>query len=235
MVQTEYIQAKGFIAEVSRTNRIKSATIKVEEGTVKVVVPKALAQEKIAKLLTSKNSWIKEKIALHRQMQAASAKQYISGESFSYLGRNYRLKVNIGLYQPVKLLNGRFTVTLLKGTDNPEMIKDSLTSWFKQRAEAKLTDKVKRYAQIMGVEYKSIGIKSYKSRWGSCSADSDIDFNWLIIMAPNRIVDYVVAHELCHLKHHDHSPKFWRELEKVMPDYAASKEWLKSNGDSLQV
>lgn len=235
MLQKEYIEGNNFVVEIKRTSRRKSATIKVEEGLVVIVVPETLCQDKITKLLVDKNKWIKEKIALHHQAQAASNKQYVSGECFSYLGRNYRLKVNKGLYQPVKLHQGHFTVTLLKGADNPDMIKDSLSSWFKQRAKAKLEEKIDRYAEIIGVNYTSVGIKSYKSRWGSCSPEGEIDFNWLIIMAPNRIVDYVVAHELCHLIHHDHSSKFWRELERVMPDYANSKEWLKLNGSSLQI
>lgn len=233
--QNEYIECNGFIAEVNRTNRIKSATIKVEDGTVFVVVPRELPQERISKLLKDKNRWIKEKINLHRDAQPVSNKQYVSGESFPYLGRNYRLKVHQGFYQPIKLSNGRFTVTLLAGTDNPEMIRDSLLSWFKQHAEAKLIEKAKRYAAMLDVKCTSVGIKTYKSRWGSCSPEGDIDFNWKIIMAPNRIVDYVVVHELCHLIHHDHSPKFWREVERMMPNYAECKEWLKVNGAKLEL
>jgi predicted metal-dependent hydrolase len=233
VIPTEYVQGNGFVAEVTRTKRTKSATIKVEDGTVVVVVPHELVQERIIKLLDGKTRWIKEKLALHFHNHSKSDKQYVSGESFSYLGRNYRLKVNKGQYEPVKLSRGRFTVTLRIGSDNPELIQDSLTSWYKQHAQAKLTEKAKRYAEIVGVTYASVGIKLYKSRWGSCSVDGNIDFNWHIIMAPNRIVDYVVVHELCHLIHHDHSPKFWKQVERVMPNYAECKEWLKVNGASL--
>jgi predicted metal-dependent hydrolase len=220
MIAPEYIQGNGFVAEVTRTARTKSATIKVEGGVVMVVVPETLVQDRIVRLLDDKARWIKEKLALHFHNHSKSDKQYVSGESFSYLGRNYRLKVNKGQYQPVKLFRGRFTVTLRIGRDNPELIQDSLTSWYKQHAQAKLTEKAKRYADIIGVTYASVGIKLYKSRWGSCSVDGNIDFNWHIIMAPNRIVDYVVVHELCHLIHHDHSPKFWKQVERILPDYA---------------
>lgn len=233
--QNEYIEGNGFIAEVNRTKRTKSATIKVEEGNVFVVVPRDLEQERITKLLKDKNRWIKEKIALHREAQPKSEKQFVSGEGFSYLGRNYRLKVNKGYYQPIKLINGRFSITLMAGSGNGGLIRDSLLSWFKQHAELKLKEKAKRYAKMIGVEYSSIGIKTYKSRWGSCSPEGDINFNWKIIMAPNRIVDYVVVHELCHLIHHDHSPKFWREVERTIPNYAECKEWLKQNGAALEL
>jgi len=232
--EAEYIDSNGFIAEIKRTNRTKSATITVEEGKVCVVVPCQLENERITKLLKDKNRWIKEKIALHREAQPTSTKQFVSGESFSYLGRNYRLKVLQGNYQPIKLSHGRFAITLRSGTDNPDLIQDSLFSWYKQHADTKLTEKAKRYAKMIGVTFNSVGLKTYRSRWGSCSVEGDITFNWKIIMAPNRIVDYVVAHELCHLVHHDHSPKFWREVERIMPNYAECKDWLKKNGANLE-
>lgn len=229
----EFIKSDGFTAEIKRTNRIKSATITVEEGKVCVVVPRQLENERITKLLKVKNCWIKEKIAQHREAQPKSTKQFVSGESFSYLGRNYRLKVHQGNYQPIKLINGRFAITLRAGADNPDLIQDSLFSWYKQHAELKFNEKAKRYIKMMGVKFNSVGLKDYKSRWGSCSVEGDITFNWKIIMAPNRIVDYVVVHELCHLVHHDHSPKFWREVERIMPNYAECKEWLKFNAEKL--
>jgi hypothetical protein len=229
----EYIDCNGIVAEIKRTTRTKSATITVEEGKVCVVVPRQLESERITKLLKDKNRWIKEKIALHRKALPATQKQLVSGESFSYLGRNYRLKVQQGDYQPIKLINGRFAITLRAGADNPDLIKDSLLSWYKQHAELKLTEKVKRYSKMMNVKFNSVGLKDYKSRWGSCSVEGDITFNWKVIMAPNRIVDYVVIHELCHLIHHDHSQNFWREVEKIMPKYIESKEWLKQNSSSL--
>ena len=87
----------------------------------------------------------------------------------------------------------------------------------------------------MGVNPASAGVKGYKSRWGSCHSDGRVYFNWRIIVAPHSIVDYVVAHELCHLVHHDHSKKFWKLLGTIIPDYAERKEWLKVNGRGLGV
>ncbi|MEH6482399.1 MULTISPECIES: M48 family metallopeptidase [Pseudoalteromonas] len=231
----EYIESNGFTALIKRTNRTKTASITVESGEVCIVVPYALGNERIAKLLENKRQWIKEKIALHYEAQPKSNKEFVSGECFSYLGRNYRLKVNQGYYKPAKLINGRFSVTLFAGANNAELIKESLLAWYEKHAEIKFNEKVKRYADIMNVKYNSVGIKNYKSRWGSCTAEGDITFNWKVIMAPNRIVDYVVVHELCHLIHHDHSPKFWREVERFMPDYLACKEWLKHNGARLEL
>jgi predicted metal-dependent hydrolase len=232
-MQSETVQADGFVAQVSRTKRSKTATIEVEAGEVVVVVPQSLSLARITQLLHDKNDWIKDKIRLHQAIKPHSEKQYVSGEAFAYLGRNYRLKVNKGTYRPIKLANGRFVVTLLRGGDNPNMVKKLLSNWYKSHAQTKLTEKAQRYAGLIGVECKGVGIKDYKSRWGSCSVDGDIDFNWLIVMAPNHIVDYVVVHELCHLLHHDHSPQFWQAVERIVPEYSECKAWLKVNGAGL--
>jgi len=115
------------------------------------------------------------------------------------------------------------------------MVRNSIVRWYKQHAGVKLQEKVYRYALVVGVEPVNIGIKTFKSRWGSCSAKGKVDFNWKIMMAPNQIVDYVVVHELCHLKYHDHSVRFWKSVERVIPEYAECKEWLKANAGQLEV
>ena len=228
-MKQEYLQANGFIAEVIRTSRVKSADIKVEECAVSVVVPRQLPVERIEQLLKDKNRWIKEKLILQREALPVSHKDYVSGEAFCYLGRNYCLKVIHGAFQPVKLLQGRLLVTVPDSKDQTHIIRNALIRWYKHHAELRLRDKVMRYAGIVGIDVPPTGIRSFKSRWGSCSAKGHIDFNWKIIMAPHPIVDYVVVHELCHLKQHDHSPKFWKLVERVIPDYADCKQWLKDN------
>ncbi|WP_237673399.1 M48 family metallopeptidase [Vreelandella profundi] len=231
--QSEYLEGEGFIVEVIRTNRRKSADIRVEEGAVSIVVPANTPPEKIDQLLASKRRWIKEKIALQQELNPASTKHYVSGEAFSYLGRNYRLKVEQGNYSPVKLINGRLLVTIPQGNDQPHMVRNALVRWYKRQAEQKLQGKVERFSSLVGVEPAGVGIKTFKSRWGSCTAKGKLEFNWQVMMAPNRMVDYVVIHELCHLIRHDHSPEFWREMARVMPDYQQCREWLRDNALKL--
>ncbi len=230
------IQVDGYIAEVIRTSRRKTASIKVVEGVVSVVVPESLAIEKIELLLTKKQRWIKEKLALQEQVIFSKPKEFVSGEAFSYLGRNYRLKVIEGSYPDIKLYQGRFVVSVRdKSANNAGAIKQLIIRWFKQRAKSKLIEKTARYAKIIGVNPVSVSTKTFQSRWGSCSNKGDILYNWKIVMAPNRIVDYVVVHELCHILHHDHSPQFWKSVERYFPDYLECKEWLKLNGKGLDI
>ncbi|MCE0493117.1 M48 family metallopeptidase [Vibrio salinus] len=232
---SEKVEGRGFCAVVVRTSRKKSATIKVEEGIVSVVVPKTLPMDKIHQLVDSKHDWIIEKLAIYAEAQPPSEKEYVSGESFPYLGRNYRLKVLTGDLAPTKLINGRITVTVPDPDAQYHYIRRALLNWYKRNAEKKIREKVTRYAKQVGVETGVVRIKEFKSRWGSCTPYGDLEFNWLIVLAPNRIVDYVVVHELCHLIHHDHSIQFWKEVERVMPDYRECKEWLKDNVHKLVV
>ena len=231
----EFYQGKGFVAKIVRTNRVKTASVKVEAGKVSVVVPFKLPDDRIEKVVTDKAKWIREKIYLHNQHVISKPKEYVSGESFTYLGKNYRLKIAAGAVPSVKLKNGRLVVSLPKQQRTPENIMKAVTGWYRIHAEQKLKEKVERYADIVGVTPKSIGIRDFKSRWGSCHASGNIQFNWKIIIAPNHIVDYVVVHELCHMKQHDHSKQFWKLVERVVPDYLDCKEWLRVNGQKLDV
>lgn len=231
----EYRDANGFIAEVIRTDRRKSADIRVEDGAVSVIVPMNTSSEKIDQLLAAKRRWIKEKITLHQELTPASSKRYVSGEAFSYLGRNYRLKVEAGNFAPVKLLSGQLVVTVPTGTQQPHMVRNALVRWYKRQAEQKLTEKVDRFAPVVGVEPAEVGIRTFKSRWGSCTSRGKLEFNWQIMMAPNRMVDYVVIHELCHLIRHDHSAAFWREMSRSMPDYESCRAWLRDNAAQLSM
>jgi predicted metal-dependent hydrolase len=235
MAASEYIQGRGFVAEVIRTQRIKSARLQVQEGAVSIAVPYALAEARIKKLLNDKNRWIKEKLYLHQQALPISTKEFVNGEAFPYLGRNYRLKIEHGPFQPVKLKQGQLVVTLPKESATSSTIRNALVRWYRAQAENRFSEKVQRYAKVVGVKPTAVGIKTFKSRWGSCNVKGEILFHWKVIMAPHRIVDYVVIHELLHLKHHDHSPAFWRSVARFVPDYLDCKEWLKQVGARFDV
>ncbi len=101
------------------------------------------------------------------------------------------------------------------------------------KAAAALPEKVRRIAESMEVSYGRITIRSQRTRWGSCSAKGNLNFNCLLMLCPKEVQDYVVIHELCHRKELNHSTAFWAEVEKVCPDYRIHRKWLKENGSSL--
>ncbi len=103
----------------------------------------------------------------------------------------------------------------------------------KDRAAEEISDRVVYYAPLLGVTYGRITIRHQKTRWGSCSAKGNLNFNCLLMLAPSRVLDYVVIHELCHRKEMNHSPAFWVLVERFCPDYRQSRKWLKENGKDL--
>lgn len=102
-----------------------------------------------------------------------------------------------------------------------------------ERALKIIPEKVRYYAPLVGVTYGKITIRNQKSRWGSCSSKGNLNFNCLLMLTPEDVQDYVVVHELCHRKEMNHSPLFWAEVERIIPDYTIQRKWLKANGSTI--
>jgi predicted metal-dependent hydrolase len=225
---------KDLSIEVVRTKRRKTASIKVIDGLVQAIVPDQLSDGRVEALIQKRTPWIRKKLREQSQAVTPKPKEYVSGESFTYLGRNYRLKVHRGTDREVKLKGGYLEVGLPKKPKDGE-IRNALVEWYEGHALERLIEKTNRYAGIMGVTPNSISVRDYKSRWGSCSSKGEISYNWRIIIAPHHIVDYVVVHELCHLKHPNHSPAYWKSVKREISDYEIYRQWLKEHGSSLVI
>lgn len=110
-----------------------------------------------------------------------------------------------------------------------------LEKWYRREAQAVFGQKAAEYAGALGVQFQEIRIKDQKSRWGSCSSLGNLNFNWRLLMAPEPVCDYVIIHELCHLIHMDHSPDFWREVERLCPAHKEYRKWLREQGKLLYI
>ena len=227
-----------FPIEVVRSLKSKSAAIEIDKGIVKVTVPQNLSDYRVDELVKKRTIWIKKQLKIEAETPSLRPKEYVNGETFSYLGRNYRLKCVDDETRDVKLKHGYLTVHLskaLKANEKEYFIKQSLKDWYQARALEKLKEKTKRYSSIIGVTPKSVNVKEYKARWGSCSAKGDISFNWRIIISPHHIVDYIVVHELCHLLEYNHGSKYWKQVGSVIPNYDECRNWLKVYGEDLRI
>jgi len=118
-------------------------------------------------------------------------------------------------------------------SDLTPLQRKALEKRYRQAAREYIPSRVAYYERIIGVTHDSIRIRDQKTRWGSCSAKGNLNFNWRLMLAPPRVLDYVVVHELCHRKEMNHSKAFWNAVETVLPDYKQLKKWLKDNGHSL--
>jgi len=225
---------KDLSIEVVRTKRRKTASIKVIDGAVQAIVPDQLSDGRIEELIQKRTPWIRQKLRQQSETVIPKSKEYVSGESFTYLGRNCRLKVLSGNNREVKLKGGYLNVSVSKKSKDGD-IRNALIEWYEEHALDRLTEKTNRYAKIMGVSPNSISVRDYKSRWGSCSSKGEISYNWRIIIAPHHIVDYIVVHELCHIKHPNHSPAYWKSVKREISDYEVYRQWLKEHGSSLVI
>lgn len=221
----------------------RTCTISVDWRTgVSVVVPEGIGQERIEAILRRKAPWILRKLAELREIQPLCVRrEFISGEKFPYLGRQYRLKVIARedvSDASLTFQNGRF-LAVVPPSSSPawrrERLRRAFRDWYVRHGLGKIEQRIQRFAPRLGVRPSRIVIKDQKSRWGSCTKNGTININWRILMAPMRIVDYVVVHELSHLIHADHSPDFWSVVASVMPDYRERKEWLRIHGPTLEL
>jgi predicted metal-dependent hydrolase len=224
--------------EIKRGNRDKSVAIHVHPAAkVTVLVPRHLNEQKIRMILQKKARWIIEKQEqLRNHGDSNPAKEFVSGESFPYLGKNYRLKVvrsSAGSDGKCKLVNGRLLVEAngKPGSESEKTaVKKALMDWYFEHAENKVKERLDRFAQQIGKWPASVEIKNQLRRWGSCSRAGIIRLNWKIIMVPISLLDYVIVHELCHLIYSHHSFHFWQKVQSVIPDYKKRRDRLKGNG-----
>jgi predicted metal-dependent hydrolase len=218
-----------------------SLSVCLTEG-VKLVVPKGMDSVKLEKILHKKAPWIlKKKYELDEVSAAPPPKEYVSGEKFAYLGRHYRLKVykSESLNSPtLNFYQGRFIVEIPSNMSDDEKSKklsNLFKHWYTIQGNKKIMERLKIYIPKMELEPSNIAFKEQQKRWGTCTGDGAIYLNWRIMMAPMSIVDYVLVHELAHIKYPDHSPDYWRFVRSILPAYEIRKEWLRVNGPLLSL
>ena len=221
------------IQVVRSKRRKKTSSIIISNGTVKVVVPDQISDFIIKELINKKMSWIRKKLQDESNIKPVIDKEYVDGESFTYLGNDYQLKSLVGNVSFVNVSSDYINVLLPK--KSKENIKSLLEYWYKEKAIEILTETTNRYAKIIGVSPSEISAGDYKSKWGSCSTERKISYNWKIIIAPRKILEYVVIHELCHMLEHNHSKEYWRLVSTYCHDFKECRKWLRLNSRSLAI
>jgi predicted metal-dependent hydrolase len=212
-----------------REDRKKMRIVVAPELTVDVFVPETADDERIQAAVKKKAAWIARKLdALERYHPLPAPKQYISGETLVYLGRQYRLKVVQGPPQPAKL-KGQFLWTWIEDKKNTTGVRKAVDSWYRKRAYETLGRYMGRCYAIAarhGVPEPLLLIRTMRRRWGSCSPNGRITLNLNLVKAPVHCIEYVIMHELCHLKYHNHSSSFYSLLTRCQPDWRNRKEIL---------
>ncbi len=231
-----FIRGDGFTAEIIRSSKRKTVSIKISKGKVFINAPNFITHSTIEAILIKKQAWIKSKLAIQEKIATIQPKQFINDEEFLYLGQHYTLQIIAGLRSSVHIDHNALIITTKKQSVNDaNTLKKLLIQWYRQQAEIILKEKTDAYAKLIGVNPTSVTIKTFKARWGSCNIKAGIQYNWKIIMAPETIIDYLVIHELCHIHHHNHSVVYWQTVAKFCEHYKEYGKWLKLNGAYLEL
>lgn len=213
---------------ISRSGNRNTIAVTVHpDGEVSVVAPTATNLTKITEIVAKKAEWVLRQQEYFHYQHNGYAKQFVSGESFFYLGRQYKLKVkqieaDDRKSSQVQLVRGQLLVLVPWTTaldTRTTAVHNNLTRWYRAKAREHIPSVVAQFSRRLGLSYSTVQIRDMKQRWGSAGANGRLSFNWRTVMAPRRLMEYVVAHELCHLRYPDHSRDFWRLLERTMPDY----------------
>ncbi len=213
---------------IIRSPKRKSVGIQVlPNASVKVTIPSFFPKFFVSKILKEKEGWIRAT----QQKMLAQQRNTLTEGYYLYLGKQYQLELHPGQKELVSVSNEKISVA----TPNKKFVKTYLTSWYKQEARKIIAERVNHYARIPGLEFRSVAITTAETRWGSCSSNKTLNFNWKLVMAPLEVIDYVVVHELAHLTQLNHSRDFWETVRKMYPLYREYRTWLKRNGDRLIV
>lgn len=198
--------------------------------SVTVNAPLGQSAEAIERAVESKAYWIARKLdELSEFHPLPTPHRYVGGETFVYLGRQYRLKIQEGETSPAKL-RGRFLRIQIPDKVDSQMIRGAVDDWYRNRALdvfPKAMERCLKIASRQGATEPTLSIRKMRTRWGSCSASNRVTLNLYLILAPLHCIDYVVMHELCHLVEHNHSSAFYRLLTRCMPDWKKRRQVLR--------
>lgn len=201
--------------------------------TVVLNAPSERTPEEVLERARRRAPWILRQLRYFEQfLPRTPARRYVSGETILYLGRQYRLKVAEGDSRPAKLV-GRFLHVRVPDRTDGGQVKGLVADWYRQHAQTTFSrrlDQCQEAARRYGVERPELRLRAMKRRWGSCSGTGRILLNTELVKAPVHCIDYVIMHELCHLRFANHGPEFYRLLDRLMPDWRQRKERLERVG-----
>jgi len=207
-----------------------------------VVAPLRVSERKIHEFVKSQQDWIvsaTDKVIKNEQtVDKWAPEKYIDGATLPFRGEQCPIKIKATQTNKINVVfeQGVFSLEVPEGgeiEDNQPLIRQSLMQWMQDQA----VDDVKEMIDVNAKKYnlypRYVRLKTQKSRWGSCGIHNDINLNWLLILTPAKVMEYVVIHELCHIQERNHSASFWSLVAKHCPDYKQHRLWLKQHGRSV--
>lgn len=226
------------ISYTLRRSRRRRRTMQLSlgpEGGLIVAAPMRTSHREVEAFVQQKARWVRRALREAREREEFLRRDFITGESIPYLGQALQLcLVDAGVGQRTVERHGarlevRLPAAVTEGRRRAVII-ESLAAWYKADAQAVFPERVRHFAPRIGVEPKGLRVRDQKTRWGSCGKDGTLYLSWRLVMAPLPIVDYLVVHELCHLRRKGHGPAFWALVARVLPDYQERRAELRRDG-----
>ncbi len=232
-IEMQYYSNIPYTLKKSRKRR-KTISLQIgDKSELVIAAPHFTSISEINRFVQEKENWISKAIQKHKEALIKNkAKEYTTGEHFYYLGKAYPLEVffepleNIG----VVFWDNRF---FLNTQEKIDLRKHYFVLWYKKKTHEYLRGRVDFFSRMLKLQPGNLRITSAKSRWGSCSEGNNLAFSFRLMMAKPEVIDYVVVHELMHIKEKNHSAKFWQLVESAMPQYKAHRRWLKDNNSKF--
>ncbi len=217
---------------VKRSYKAKHARLEIrpEEGLT-VVLPARYATERARELLLKKQRWVVGKIGTLERAAVQQRMPLKTGDRLPYLGRSMKIETREGGSEAgdVHVGKDRLVVCLAPGDD----LHAPLEKWYREEAKDKIETMVAELSRQMALPYNRVTLKSQRTLWGSCSRKRNLNFNWRLIMTPEQVIEYVVIHELAHLRQMNHSPRFWQIVERHCPGWREHRKWLREHSQEL--
>jgi len=203
------------------------------DAEIVVSAPYFTKVDEINRFVQEKRNWIQKTIHQAAQLQTRG-KKYVAGEEFYYLGRTFPLETLCQQNIPEGLVFWRNRFYLNSPAEATER-KSCFIAWYKTKAREYIPAQVDFWGRRLQLSFRSVKITSANAQWGSCSRENNLAFSFRLIMAPPPVIDYVIIHELTHIKEKNHSEKFWKQMQLVMPEYKTHRNWLKDSGAKLSL
>jgi len=227
----------GFEFTIARSPRRRSISIEIRKAQVVVRAPMGAAQSLLMSFLQEKAAWVRAKISEQQQILALQPepRRYAQGSRIPLMGETLTLVLGRGPRAAITRIDQHLHLLLSSRSrmSDDAQIRQLLSRWYQQQALNILTQKTMRLTQLLGLVCTQVTIKATRSKWGHCTSRGAIQYNWQILLAPEAIVDYLVAHEVSHLRHHNHSADFWALVASVCPTFKTDRAWLKAEGAHL--
>lgn len=215
---------------IVENDRARRLTLRIDAGGqgLRITVPPGLRRGEVEKFLHRHQSWLEQRLA-----KVPDRPQVRPGIKLPVYGVPHMIVHEPGKRGTVSVGSDKNGPTLVIHGDRVHLPR-RLTDYLKREAKREIEALVEKHTAKVGRKAKAVRFKDTSSRWGSCTSDGNLSFSWRIMMAPRPVINYLVAHEVAHLKEMNHGPKFWKLCEELCPDTERCKAWLKKNGSALQ-